>query len=428
MRIVLLALFIAGALSFSPYKAAATVGELGPGVRVGVRASGNEASAYTRVTLPAEVQAAAANSNMQVTYIGVPDDARAAIEYAVTIWEALVVSPVDITVEVTWQSLEPGLWGAAGFENTYRDFVGAPFPDTWYPIPIANALAGVDLLPGETDIAATFNSDTDWYLGTDGQAPPGTADLVTLALHELAHGLGFGSTFDTAGLLGKWRASDGFPFIYERFVENVVGQQLIDTDLFPNPSTTLGTAITSGAVYFDGPETVAANGGARPQLYAPTTWSTLSSLQHLDEDTFPTGAENSLMTPFFDFGEVIHAPGPVVLGILRDLGWQTAAPLTCVAFSAGSLGNGTATLVPPASLGCSLGTYAPGTEVTLVANAGEGWNHRSWTLDVGQVICAGCATTTAVMPNTAQTAVATFDDEDFAERLVLPETVRESDP
>ena len=43
---------------------------------------------------------------------------------------------------------------------------------------------------GHRDIVANFNSSFEWYLGTDGNA--GTSyDLMTVVLHELAHGLGF---------------------------------------------------------------------------------------------------------------------------------------------------------------------------------------------------------------------------------------------
>lgn len=431
MRTALFVLLILGTVALAPRPAAAIIGEAGPGVMVEDYASGREAPIGSAVTQPASVYAAATGTNFQVTYIGFPDDAREAVEYAVTIWEALVVSPVDIVVEVTWADLQPGLWGSAGFIRTYRGFPGAPMQDTWYPIPVANALAGYDLIPEVGDIEAMVNMNTNWYLGTDGQAPPGTADLVTLMLHELAHGLGFGATFDVAGLLGKWGsgpAEDRSPFSYERYVENLAGQDLIDSDLFPNPSITLGTQLTGGLLYFSGPEAVAAGAGARPRLYSPADWEPLSSVQHLDEDTYPTGDENSLMTPFFDFGEVMHVPGPIMMGVLRDIGWETSAPAACLEFGAGSLGNGAVELVPHASPGCAPGFFAAGDVITLVAIAGEGWIHLVWTLNLGVVDCAGCATTTVTMPNTSQTAIATFDDSEYGERLVIPQAARAVEP
>ncbi|NIV03224.1 MAG: T9SS type A sorting domain-containing protein, partial [Calditrichae bacterium] len=66
-----------------------------------------------------------------------------------------------------------------------------------------------------------------------------------------------------------------------------------------------------------------ANSGNRPKLYAPSNWEQGSSYSHLDETTFPPGNPNSLMTPQIGNAEPIHAPGPVTLGIFRDMGWST---------------------------------------------------------------------------------------------------------
>src|SRR5262249_44341455 len=89
--------------------------------------------------------------------------------------------------------------GAAGTTTYHRDFPNAPVPATWYPQALANSIAQVDLAPTQADIVAHFSSNLDgpsclgatsWYYGLDGNAPPGTVDLVTTVLHELTHGLG----------------------------------------------------------------------------------------------------------------------------------------------------------------------------------------------------------------------------------------------
>jgi hypothetical protein len=56
-------------------------------------------------------------------------------------------------------------------------------------------------------------------------------------------------------------------------------------------------------------------------LYAPSDWKEISSIVHLDENKYPRGNVNSLMTPSLLEGEAIHNPGPVTLGILKDMGW-----------------------------------------------------------------------------------------------------------
>ena len=119
-----------------------------------------------------------------------------------------------------------------------RDFPGAGFPLTWYPTALANKLANTDLIPGASgtnadDIHAQFNSNLGgtnpdgtpcltgfgWYYGLDGKH--GTnIDLVTVLLHEFAHGLGFASFVDeTNGTQIKNRTD-----IYSRqLLDNTLG-------------------------------------------------------------------------------------------------------------------------------------------------------------------------------------------------------------
>jgi hypothetical protein len=86
-------------------------------------------------------------------------------------------------------------------------------------------------------------------------------------------------------------------------------------------STTLGNALTGNNIYWFGAQGMAQNSGTRPRLYAPTTWSSGSSYSHLNENTYPAGNINSLMTPFLGAAEAIHDPGPIVEGMFTDMGW-----------------------------------------------------------------------------------------------------------
>ncbi|MFM6745841.1 MAG: Calx-beta domain-containing protein, partial [Dolichospermum sp.] len=114
--------------------------------------------------------------------------------------------------------------------------------------------------------------------------------------------------------------------IYDRFTENGSGQSLLDTSLFPNPSTALGSQLTSNNIFFDGSNANAANGGNRVKLYAPSTWNGGSSYSHLDEVFNNT--PNALMTYSIGFGESILNPGPVTLGMFKDMGWKLAGSST----------------------------------------------------------------------------------------------------
>jgi hypothetical protein len=262
-----------------------------------------------------------------VTYTGFTPQAQAAFQRAVDIWASILVSSVPIRVTATWTALGPGVLGSAGASTLYRNFPNAPVANTWYAVALAEKLSGTELnATTVSDINANFSSAiANWYFGTDGNCPPGQYDLVSVVLHELGHGLTFAGTMTVSGGQGSWGLGSGFPIVYERFAENGAGQSLINTTLFPNPSAALATQLQSNAVYFNGPEAVAASGGTRPLLYAPSTWLSGSSFSHLDETLYPAGNPNSLMTPAFGMAEAIHMPGPIILGMFRDMGWTTGS-------------------------------------------------------------------------------------------------------
>ena len=267
-------------------------------------------------------------ANITVTYVGSwSAEAQAAFEYAVSIWETQITSPIEIKVEASWENLGPGILGGAGAENLFRDFPNAPVAGTWYPVALANKLAGSDLDPTAGDIGATFNSGfACWYFGTTGSTPAGLYDFVSVVLHEIGHGLGFFGTMRVGAACGGasngcWGFGTVYPGIYDRFTENGAGTALLS---FPNNSSQLGTQLTSNSVFFDGPNANAANGNSRVPLYAPGTWQQGSSYSHLAESF--NGTANALMTYSLGPGEAQHNPGPVMLGMFADMGWTTTGP------------------------------------------------------------------------------------------------------
>lgn len=291
-----------------------------------------------RIAAPANLAARPKGATLTIDYlaageaniygdvcVGWPAAAQAAFSYAANIWSTYINSDVPIVISASWANLgTDGVLGHAGARDFSRNFSGAPQADTMFPIAIANALSGSDLNGSATEeIVAGFNAQfSDWYYGTDGNCPADKIDLVEVVLHELCHGLGFLGSMTVSGGLGSWGAA-GFPLIYDRYAENGSGQQLLDTTLFPNGSVALYNQLVSGSVYFDGANAVSGNGGAKVALYAPATWSQGSSYSHLDE-VF-NGTAHALMTYSADFGEAIHDPGAVILGLMKDVGWNTSS-------------------------------------------------------------------------------------------------------
>ncbi|MEY3454737.1 MAG: hypothetical protein RLZZ147_862, partial [Actinomycetota bacterium] len=178
---------------------------------------------------------------------------------------------------------------------------------------MANALAGRDLDVNDPELVIEVSSNANWYFGTDGKCPPRSYDLVSVILHEMAHGLGFmsGSYYDST--TGEGRILQPTPF--DAYAQLPDGRRLID---LPSPSLEIGKAMTT-ALFWSGANGVKANNGIKPLLFTPSIYERGSSVSHLDEKTFSNTGENSAMTPNLDAGEVFHSPGSLVLAMFEDL-------------------------------------------------------------------------------------------------------------
>lgn len=249
-----------------------------------------------------------------------PPEAQTAFEYAAGIWASYLMIWQPIVIDACWRSMNPNSLGGEFPFPTAHDFPNAPIPETLYPMALANQLAGSDLNGDDAEMRLELNSTASFYFGTDGNPASDQVDLVSVVLHEIAHGLGMGGSMDVQDGNGRW-GRNGMPIIFDRFVVNRVGQHLIDIQLFRNPSPFLARQLTSGNVYFDGPLADIGNGGSPPKLYSPRIFSLGSSIVHLDGATFGASLD-AVMTSGNEEGKVTHTLGPVLLGILQDLGWH----------------------------------------------------------------------------------------------------------
>jgi uncharacterized repeat protein (TIGR01451 family) len=269
-----------------------------------------------------------------------PSEAKAAVQHALVIWGSETESGVPMEVEACWSPLAGNVLGIGGPAVFVRDF-GVGQPGTWYPVALANALAGADLNggsgPRSHELNVVINSAfAGWYTGLDGMVPPSQHDLVTAVLHEVCHGLGFVSSMDGQGSVGTWGlGTPPYPVIFDRYLQNGYGQALLS---FPNGSIALRDQLLGqgGGVTFAGPYADAANGGGPVGIYAPSVWELGASISHLDAPY--SGGPNALMTTTLWSGQAIHDPGPVTHGIMRDLGYLP--PLSDLAVSSRVLGPG----------------------------------------------------------------------------------------
>jgi len=259
--------------------------------------------------------------SVTIYYSGFSTQAKIAMEYAASILKAILPPDTRLTILASWEKISTsGVLGntvITGYAPGWG--IDALNPMAVYPVALAEKIAGETLnSDSEGDLELRINSSINWYLGTDGNTPSQKYDLVTVALHEICHGLGFFDSMNKEGTLGYY-GSGSIPMIYDTFVENITGKKLTDTLKFPNPSTTLGSELTGGQLWFNGPLLRSYGSGSRAKLYSPSAWDAGSSVSHLDENA--TLKADALMTPFIDLGEAIHNPGKLTLSILGDLGW-----------------------------------------------------------------------------------------------------------
>lgn len=262
-----------------------------------------------------------------------PNNAITSMNMAALIWSTLLNGQQPVVVHACWYAtLGPNTLGQAGPNVFQQNFPSAPQSNTFYPVALANQLANSDLNGAAPEINASFNAGFRWYFGLDGNIPvdalgnPTATDFLSVALHEIGHGLGFigGANWDNGVApnecngAANWGCVSNPPQSYDRLVQsggaNIVGG-------FTSPSAALGSALIGNNVFFIGNDAVSANGNNPPRLFAPNPWQGGSSYLHLDEVAF-NNTVNALMTPALASGEALHHPGPVGLGVMADIGWS----------------------------------------------------------------------------------------------------------
>lgn len=257
-------------------------------------------------------------SEINVTYVDFPEEARQAFEYAVSIWEGLIASAVPVKILATWGDVEDNILALGRPATFYMNFESTPLADVYYPVALAEKLAGKDINPGQPDIFCNFSNTYPWYFGLDGNAPETRYDFVTAVLHEIAHGLGFSGFFKDNGEMGFFDNGNNLPSVYDYYIFNEGNQQLADQSVFFRPSIELHQQLTSEKLKFFQPAYADEINNPIGWVYAPPVWKDGESIYHLT-----TG--NGLMGTFALKGQAIHNPGNEVLEILSELGWSSVS-------------------------------------------------------------------------------------------------------
>lgn len=252
-----------------------------------------------------------------------------AFQHAADIWGATLTSNVTIRVAASFVPLSctanSAVLGSAGANDIFSDFPGAPKAGTWYPGALAAKLAGADQSdPADPHIVARFNSrlglfadclpGDGFYLGLDNHAGA-QIDLVTVLLHEMAHGLGF-QTF-TDGQTGV--EANGIPSIWDYYlVDNRNNRPWVEM----SNAERAATAVSGNALSWNGPNVTS----AVPNTLAPVSVLAISGAA-------AGGAAGNLDVGDASFGPPLGQV-PVVGQLMPVIDQSTPLGLACTPLNA----------------------------------------------------------------------------------------------
>lgn len=268
-----------------------------------------------------------------------------ALQAAANAWGGLLTSSVQIKVNAKFDPI-PGCTATSGTVGTagptsQLNFGGNPpagaFANTFYPIPLAEALSATNLNGANAEITATFNSDVDgpdcfgaksFYYGINaGNAPLNSLALFPVVLHELGHGLGFTSFTCPqnngcgATPLGGFLNQNNVPDVWARFLAQLPGGTLWAdmnnagraASMTSDPNlvwTGANVTATAGSL-------AAGTNGGFIRMHAPGTIQVGSSISHYSSAVLP----DEIMEPVLNLNSVSLNPGRSV-PLMRDIGWN----------------------------------------------------------------------------------------------------------
>ncbi|AKJ64745.1 hypothetical protein [Kiritimatiella glycovorans] len=259
------------------------------------------------------------------------------VESAIQAWDAGIQNTAgrQISLHLLWDDLPSGVLGSSGSSQVYGggqrwqsgEFIWREEDDP--------ANYGIEI-----DVDSLIRYDVDaagvgWNFGEDGPGP-GQIDFRSVITHELGHSVGVTSSYlseeDFFGYVGRDAMGDP---VYEgltawdvNLVDSAGNRPAVGTNGVPDNFDELGNP-----VYWDGDTATNLYGGLVP-IYAPETYSSGSSLSHLDEGTFP----GALMSPQIGAGQLVREPTDLEWAMMTDMGWQVIPEPAAVLLSTFGLG------------------------------------------------------------------------------------------
>ena len=276
---------------------------------------------------------------------------RNAFEHAARLLESRLPGANVIRVEAFFKSFEDETIVATARMRRVISFGPQELLHIGYPPALAEKIKGEKLIDDSLPhLIVEFSRDLNFYYGFTGEPPPFSIGFVTLAIHEIIHGLGFHSSLQEDGSFPEATldVTDGtrnFPLDIEQW------QRIYDVQMYSRedgefvvdlePSRRMLAATSETGLLWDGTvrpgeesscsygqrmaELKSAGTGSdgRPQLHAPPTFEEGSSVTHVHTDT------EDIMEYLYPFPRDMD----LSLGMLRDMGWEIndeGFPPSCV--------------------------------------------------------------------------------------------------
>ncbi len=262
------------------------------------------------------------SSNINVTYVGFPEEAKVAFEYAISIWEQYLTTSAPISVLAKWESFSSNILAQSRPSMFYKNFDSAPVSNVYYPIALVEKLSGREWNDDkEADIICSFSNNAPWYFDTDGNTSETQYDFITVVLHEMAHGLGISGFLSVVNGVGEITNPGNTPSAYDYYIFNSNKQRISDNTIFNSPSSELHKQLTSDNLDFgcmhDNCHV------EHSSIYAPVSWKDGVSIYHLKSAQSNTNEGHELMSPYLYKGEANHNPGVNTLNVLSEMGWDS---------------------------------------------------------------------------------------------------------
>lgn len=273
---------------------------------------------------------------------------RNALEHAARLLGSKLPGANVIRVEAFFKSFEDKAVVAKTRMRRILSFGPRELLHIGYPPALAEKIAERDLLDESVPhFIMEFSKVPNFYYGFTDEAPSFSIDFVTLAIHEIIHGLGFHSSLQEDGsfLEAPLDLTDGTRIHVEQWqrIYDVQMYSEADNEFVVNlePSSRVRAATSETGLLWDGTvrpgkesscsygqrmaelKSAGIDSDGRPQLHAPSTFDRGSSITHVHKDT------DDIMEYLYPFPRDMD----LSLGILRDMGWEIndeGFPPSCV--------------------------------------------------------------------------------------------------